>query len=223
MSSSVSTATPSRPHLTQRPRVVGVVAHQRRHVERGREPGLTVVEQVAEALVGLLRRPEPPRTGASSTAGRGTCLGHAARLRNWPGRPIARPVGGRSRLCRAARGLAGQRREVSPPLRRRPGRPPPSRRAASGRAPWPRGQSRDRPTSDRGGRRPLVAAYVLWGVFPLYFPLLEPAGALEILAHRSCWSLLFVAGVLTVGRRLGRCAPSSPTAAGCCCWPPRRS
>ena len=38
---------------------VGVVAHQRRHVERRREPRLPVIEQVAEALVGLLGRPEP--------------------------------------------------------------------------------------------------------------------------------------------------------------------
>ena len=29
-----------------------------------------------------------------------------------------------------------------------------------------------------------VAAYGLWGCFPLYWPLLEPAGAIEILAHR---------------------------------------
>jgi hypothetical protein len=39
--------------LALRARVVRVVAHQRRHVERGREPGLPVVEQVAEALVRL--------------------------------------------------------------------------------------------------------------------------------------------------------------------------
>ena len=38
--------------------MVGVVAHQRRHVERRREAGLPVLEQVAEALVRLLRRPE---------------------------------------------------------------------------------------------------------------------------------------------------------------------
>ena len=44
--------------LAERAGVVGVVAHQRRHVERGREPGLAVVEQVAEALVGLLGRAE---------------------------------------------------------------------------------------------------------------------------------------------------------------------
>ncbi len=35
-----------------------------------------------------------------------------------------------------------------------------------------------------------VTAYGLWGFFPMYFPLLEPAGALEILAHRIAWSLV---------------------------------
>ena len=44
--------------LAQRPRMVGVVAHQRRHVEGRRQAGLPLVEQVAEALVGLLGRPE---------------------------------------------------------------------------------------------------------------------------------------------------------------------
>ncbi len=42
-----------------------------------------------------------------------------------------------------------------------------------------------------------LAAYGLWGLFPLYFPLLEPAGGLEIVAHRVVWSLLFVAVLLT--------------------------
>ena len=44
--------------LAERARVVGVVAHQRRHVEGGREAGLAVLEQVVEALVGLLDRAE---------------------------------------------------------------------------------------------------------------------------------------------------------------------
>lgn len=35
-----------------------------------------------------------------------------------------------------------------------------------------------------------VTAYGLWGAFPLYFPLLKPAGADEILAHRILWSAL---------------------------------
>jgi chloramphenicol-sensitive protein RarD len=37
-----------------------------------------------------------------------------------------------------------------------------------------------------------VAAYAVWGAFPLYWPLLEPAAPLEILAHRILWSLAFV-------------------------------
>jgi chloramphenicol-sensitive protein RarD len=46
-----------------------------------------------------------------------------------------------------------------------------------------------------------VAAYLLWGAFPLYWPLLEPAGALEILAHRIFWSLVVMAVlVLALGR-----------------------
>lgn len=46
------------------------------------------------------------------------------------------------------------------------------------------------------------SAYLLWGLFPLYWPLLKPAGALEILAQRMVWSLLFMVGVLVVGRNL---------------------
>jgi chloramphenicol-sensitive protein RarD len=47
-----------------------------------------------------------------------------------------------------------------------------------------------------------LAAYSLWGLFPLYWPLLEPAGAGEILAHRCLWSLIVVLGVLAYRRRL---------------------
>jgi chloramphenicol-sensitive protein RarD len=45
-----------------------------------------------------------------------------------------------------------------------------------------------------------LAAYLLWGLFPLYFPLLEPAGGLEIVAHRVAWSLVFIGLLLTVLR-----------------------
>ncbi len=44
--------------LALRALVVGVVAHQRRHVEGGREAGLAVLEEVAEALVRLGGRAE---------------------------------------------------------------------------------------------------------------------------------------------------------------------
>ena len=41
-----------------------------------------------------------------------------------------------------------------------------------------------------------VGAYVLWGLFPLYWPLLEPAAPVEILAHRIVWSLVFLVVLL---------------------------
>jgi len=44
------------------------------------------------------------------------------------------------------------------------------------------------------------AAYLIWGLFPLYWPLLEPAGAGEILANRILWSLAFMALVCTARR-----------------------
>lgn len=46
-----------------------------------------------------------------------------------------------------------------------------------------------------------VGAYTLWGAFPLYWPLLEPSGAAEILAHRMVWSMLVMGFlVLLLGR-----------------------
>lgn len=45
-----------------------------------------------------------------------------------------------------------------------------------------------------------LSAYLLWGLFPLFFPLLKPAGSIEILAHRIVWSLLAVVAVLVAGR-----------------------
>jgi chloramphenicol-sensitive protein RarD len=47
-----------------------------------------------------------------------------------------------------------------------------------------------------------LAAYLLWGLFPLFFPLLKPARPVEILAHRIVWSLAAVAVVLAVGRKM---------------------
>jgi chloramphenicol-sensitive protein RarD len=45
-----------------------------------------------------------------------------------------------------------------------------------------------------------AGAYLLWGLFPLYWPLLEPASAPEILAQRMIWSLVFVAVLLLIRR-----------------------
>ncbi|KQS99477.1 EamA family transporter RarD [Cellulomonas sp. Leaf395] len=56
---------------------------------------------------------------------------------------------------------------------------------------------------DRLGLTTGVGAYVLWGLLPLYFPLLQPAGAVEIIAHRVVWSLLFCLVLLAATRTWG--------------------
>jgi chloramphenicol-sensitive protein RarD len=56
---------------------------------------------------------------------------------------------------------------------------------------------------DRRGLALGAAAFGLWGLFPLYWPLLEPATATEILAHRILWSLILTSLLLVVSRRTG--------------------
>ncbi|MFJ8000084.1 EamA family transporter RarD [Streptomyces sp. NPDC096310] len=46
-----------------------------------------------------------------------------------------------------------------------------------------------------------IGAYGMWGLVPMFWPLLKPAGAMEILAHRMVWSLAFVALALLALRR----------------------
>lgn len=57
-------------------------------------------------------------------------------------------------------------------------------------------------THDRTGLLYGAIAYLSWGTFPLYWPLLRPATPLEILAHRIVWSLVAVAVILVALRRL---------------------
>lgn len=47
-----------------------------------------------------------------------------------------------------------------------------------------------------------VSAYCLWGAFPLYWPLLEPANPLEIVSHRAVWTLVFCFVVLAATKAL---------------------
>jgi chloramphenicol-sensitive protein RarD len=47
-----------------------------------------------------------------------------------------------------------------------------------------------------------VSAYVFWGLFPLYWPLLKPASPLEIVSHRAVWTLVFCIIVLALLRQL---------------------
>jgi chloramphenicol-sensitive protein RarD len=45
-----------------------------------------------------------------------------------------------------------------------------------------------------------VAAYLLWGIFPLYFRLLDRAAAAEIVLHRVAWSVLVCLAVVAATR-----------------------
>jgi chloramphenicol-sensitive protein RarD len=53
-----------------------------------------------------------------------------------------------------------------------------------------------------------LAAYLSWGLLPLYFKALKHVPALEILAHRVIWSLVLLAALLAV--RGGRGAFTAP-------------
>lgn len=48
-----------------------------------------------------------------------------------------------------------------------------------------------------------VAAYTLWGLFPLYLKLLSHVAALEILSHRVFWSVPFGAVLILMRRQWG--------------------
>jgi chloramphenicol-sensitive protein RarD len=48
-----------------------------------------------------------------------------------------------------------------------------------------------------------IGAYLLWGLFPVYWRWLEQDPAIEILAHRMVWSLVFMATILTLQKEWG--------------------
>ncbi|WP_026917426.1 EamA family transporter RarD [Gordonia shandongensis] len=50
-------------------------------------------------------------------------------------------------------------------------------------------------------------AYGIWGLFPLFFDALRPAGPWEILAHRILWTLVVCGGLLLVMRDWAWIAP----------------
>jgi chloramphenicol-sensitive protein RarD len=54
--------------------------------------------------------------------------------------------------------------------------------------------------SVRRGVVAVLAAYTMWGVFPLYFRLLRAVPPFETLLHRLLWSAVFLSGVLAVRR-----------------------
>lgn len=64
----------------------------------------------------------------------------------------------------------------------------------------------DETSRTRTGLTQALAAYGLWGVLPVYFLLLHPAGAVEVVAWRILWSLVFCGILLAVTRSFGRFA-----------------
>jgi len=46
------------------------------------------------------------------------------------------------------------------------------------------------------------SSYIMWGLFPLYWPLLEPANPLEIVSHRAVWTLVFCLIVLALSKQV---------------------
>ena len=59
-----------------------------------------------------------------------------------------------------------------------------------------------------------IGAYILWGLFPIYWRLLEEVPAIEILANRMVWSLFFVAILLTLQKEWRWLRDSNPPAQG---------
>lgn len=63
------------------------------------------------------------------------------------------------------------------------------------------------PAVDRKGLAAALSAYVLWGVFPLYWYLLRDVPSLQTVAHRIVWCAVFVVGWLLLREGLGWLRP----------------
>src|SRR4051812_18248076 len=55
-------------------------------------------------------------------------------------------------------------------------------------------------TSSRSGLLYAGSAFFIWGAVPLYFKLLRTVPALEMIAHRVLWSMLFLVLLLAATR-----------------------
>ena len=123
--------------------MVGVVAHQARHVEGGREPRLAVLEQVAEALVRLLGGAEarelPHRPQLPAVHRRVDAARVRDRRRDSRGR-------GRSRARRCPASRAARSRAPRSSRRARPAAPASRRRAPRARRPCRSGWFEDLPS-----------------------------------------------------------------------------
>jgi chloramphenicol-sensitive protein RarD len=60
----------------------------------------------------------------------------------------------------------------------------------------------ERSNEQLAGVASAAGAYVLWGILPLYWKLVDSVPSLEIMAHRVAWSLLFMALIVLVTGKL---------------------
>jgi chloramphenicol-sensitive protein RarD len=58
-------------------------------------------------------------------------------------------------------------------------------------------------SAERIGVTAALAAYILWGLAPIYFKLIQTVAPLEIIAHRVLWSIPILAGFLLLRERSG--------------------
>lgn len=58
--------------------------------------------------------------------------------------------------------------------------------------------------SSRQGALLAIAAYVIWGIAPIYFKSIQQVAPLEILSHRVVWSFFLLAGLIHIGRHWTR-------------------
>lgn len=60
-------------------------------------------------------------------------------------------------------------------------------------------------TSDRKkGALYTFSAFTLWGLFPIYWKLIQNVSALEILSHRIFWSFIFIVFLIIIERKTAR-------------------
>ena len=61
--------------------------------------------------------------------------------------------------------------------------------------------SHNRPQQEVAGYVYASFAYLMWGLFPIFWKQLKAVDAIEILAHRVLWSALFMSVVILIARR----------------------
>lgn len=90
------------------------------------------------------------------------------------------------------------------PRSRAPRQCPPRLTILPSRRIFPGLPTADSTPSPARGALAAFAAYFLWGIVPLYWKLLGSVDAVELIAHRIAWSLVFLVVVQAVRRRLGQ-------------------